>query len=41
MENLVHVHNAELVKIPIWIRLPVSGPPRVIDGVSEEVFDTR
>jgi hypothetical protein len=40
MESLLHVHNGVLVKIPIWIKLPMSGPPRVIDGVSEEVFDT-
>jgi hypothetical protein len=33
METPVHVHNGVLVKIPIWIKLPVSDPPRVIYGV--------
>jgi hypothetical protein len=41
METPVHVHNGVLVKIPIWIRLPVSVPPRVLMEYSEEVFDTR
>jgi hypothetical protein len=26
----VHVHNDVLVKIRIWIKLPVPEPPRVV-----------
>jgi hypothetical protein len=40
METPVHVHNGVLVKIPIWIRLSVSGPPRVIDGIIPRRFST-
>jgi hypothetical protein len=38
METVVHVHNDVLVKIPIWIKLPGSEPPRVIDGVIPRRF---
>jgi hypothetical protein len=37
----VHVHNDVLVKIPIWIKLPGSEPPHVIDGVFRGGFRHR